>query len=76
MKSQSSWYLFPVRLCKDDNQIMNPFDATQPIFIHVRIPRVPNYFDVSKQTQEKYDNPINLKIELMVEAAPIHQALS
>ena len=50
--------------------IMNPFDATNPIFIPLKLSSAHSYFDVRKPTWEGYEDQNNLKKELMVEAPP------
>ena len=49
-------------------QILNPFYATQPITIPLKIIRVTEYFNIIKPTWEEYQDLDTLKIELMVEA--------
>ena len=48
-------------------QIMNPFNSTHLITILLQLKIVTSYFDVRKPTQEKYEDPDTLKIELIAE---------
>ena len=60
-----------------DIHIENPFDATYPIIIPLKLSRVTSYFEVRKPTQEEYKDRNILKIELIVEASPwTHLALN
>ena len=49
-------------------QIENPFDATHPLIIPFKLNGVTSYFEMTKPTQEDYEDQIILKIELRVEA--------
>ena len=51
-------------------QLENPFDATHPINIPLKLNRVTSYFEVRTPTQEEYEDQNILKIELMAEIPP------
>ena len=48
-------------------QLENPFDATHPIIIPLKLNGVATYFEVWTPTQEEYEDQNILKIELMAE---------
>ena len=51
-------------------QIVNPFDATHPIIIPLKLNGVTFYFDVRNPTQNDYEDQNILKIELTQKAPP------
>ena len=51
-------------------QLENPFNATHPIIIPLKLNGVTCFFEVRTPTLEEYESQNILKIELMVEAPP------
>ena len=51
-------------------QWMNPFDATQPIMIPLKLNGVTSFFEVRMPTQEDNEDQNILKIEVMAEVPP------
>ena len=48
-------------------QFENPFNATHPIIIPLKLNRVTSYFEVRKSTQKEHEDKNIFKIELMVD---------